>query len=86
MPDVRPRISPALARDLTMGATLHGLPTIGAYLDQVVRPMVRADIARRLAIDPSLAQLSEDVVAPIAAPPAAGADVDRADVAGGSHE
>ncbi len=86
MPDVRPRISPALARDLTMGATLHGLPTIGAYLDQVVRPMVRADIARRLAIDPSLAQLSEDVAAPVAAPRSASAGVDFAGVVGGSHE
>ena len=54
MPDVRPRISPTLATLLRTGAAMHGLPSIGTYLEAVVLPMVRADIARMVALDPSL--------------------------------
>jgi len=64
MPDVRPRISPALATALRTGAAMHGLPSIGTYLEAVVLPMVRADIARCVALDPSL---SGDVV-PVPSP------------------
>ena len=68
--DVRPRISASLAQLLRTAAALHQVPTIGAYLDTVVRPMVRADIARLLSTDPTLdlaAPPEPDVVVPVAA-------------------
>ena len=67
--DVRPRISASLAQLLRTAAALHQCPTIGAYLDTVVRPMVRADIARLLSTDPTLdlaAPPEPDVVVPVA--------------------
>ncbi len=61
MPDVRPRISPVLATLLRTGASLHGLPTIDAYLESVVRPMVQADIHRQMVVNPTLQPAQLDV-------------------------
>jgi len=69
-PDVRPRLSSSLAQLLRPGAALPGCATIGGYLETVVRPMVMADIARRLTIDPTLAlniqAVDESVPVPVA--------------------
>ena len=94
MPDVRPRISPVLATLLRTGASLHGLPTIGAYLESVVRPMVQADIHRQMTVNPTLqpAQLDVPGVAPQAARPSPAVPVPTtgcadlvADVVGGTQ-
>jgi hypothetical protein len=89
MADVRPRISPTLANLLRTGAAMHNLPTIGAYLENVVLPMVQADIHRQMTINPTLqrAQLTAPDVAPrpstsVPVPTTGGADV-VADVVGG---